>query len=182
MFAHFNGIAQELIRKISTSAIFAWAVWPLHSDLLAFQNCFAGTQEALCPNGPATAGPAAQQALIEWLAVKISIEAKSEKTAQAYERDVLDFLAFLGQHYGGQSGLKALAKVSVSDMRAWMAQMRMSNVSPRSLARKLSAVKSFYRWFARREDFDATAILSMRAPKFQCSRKRRPVVNLNTRC
>jgi len=111
--------------------------------------------------------PAAQQALKEWLAVKISIEAKSEKTAQAYERDVLDFLAFLGQHYGGQSGLKALAKVSVSDMRAWMAQMRMSNVSPRSLARKLSAVKSFYRWLAQREGFDATAVLSMRAPKFQ---------------
>ena len=111
--------------------------------------------------------PAAQQALKEWLAVKISIEAKSEKTAQAYERDVLDFLAFLGQHYGCQSGLKALAKVSVSDMRAWMAQMRMSNVSPRSLARKLSAVKSFYRWLAQREGFDATAVLSMRAPKFQ---------------
>ena len=111
--------------------------------------------------------PAAQQALKEWLAVKISIEAKSEKTAQAYERDVLDFLAFLGQHYGGQSGLKALAKVSVSDMRAWMAQMRMSNVNPRSLARKLSAVKSFYRWLAQREGFDATAVLSMRAPKFQ---------------
>ncbi len=111
--------------------------------------------------------PAAQQALKEWLAVKISIEAKSEKTAQAYERDVLDFLAFLGQHYGGQSGLKALAKVSVSDMRAWMAQMRMSNVSPRSLARKLSAVKSFYRWLAQREGFDATGVLSMRAPKFQ---------------
>ena len=111
--------------------------------------------------------PAAQQALKEWLAVKISIEAKSEKTAQAYERDVLDFLAFLGQHYGGQSGLKSLAKVSVSDMRAWMAQMRMSNVSPRSLARKLSAVKSFYRWLAQRKGFDATAVLSMRAPKFQ---------------
>lgn len=111
--------------------------------------------------------PTANQAIEDWLAVKISIEAKSEKTAQAYQRDVLDFLAFLGQHYGGQCGLKALAKVTVSDMRAWMAQMRTGNVSPRSLARKLSAVKSFYRWLARREGFDATVVLAMRAPKFQ---------------
>lgn len=111
--------------------------------------------------------PAAQHALKEWLAVKVSIEARSEKTAQAYQRDVLDFLGFLGGHYGGQCGIKNLAKVSITDMRAWMAQTREGNVSPRSLARKLSAVKSFYRWLAQREGFDATAILSIRAPKFQ---------------
>jgi len=31
----------------------------------------------------------------------------------------------------------------------------------------LSAVKTFYRWLAQREGFDATAVLSTRAPKFQ---------------
>ena len=36
----------------------------------------------------------------------------------------------------------------------------------RSLARKLSAVKSFYRWLAEREGFEPTAVLSTRAPKF----------------
>ena len=111
--------------------------------------------------------PAAKQALDEWLAIKTSIEARSEKTAQAYHGDVLDFLGFMGQHHGGQCGLKTLAKVSISDVRAWMAQTRQNNISPRSLARKLSAVKSFYRWLAQREGFDATAILSTRAPKFQ---------------
>jgi len=41
------------------------------------------------------------------------------------------------------------------------------HVSARSLARSLSAVKSFYRWLAEREGFDATAPLSTRSPKFQ---------------
>ena len=36
----------------------------------------------------------------------------------------------------------------------------------RSLARKLSAVKSFYRWLSEREGFEPTAVLSTRAPKF----------------
>ena len=34
------------------------------------------------------------------------------------------------------------------------------------MARKLSAVKSFYRWLAEREDFEPTAVLAARAPKF----------------
>lgn len=52
-------------------------------------------------------------------------------------------------------------------MRAWMAHERGTGLGARSLARSLSAVKSFYRWLSEREDFDATAVLSTRSPKFQ---------------
>jgi integrase/recombinase XerC len=48
-----------------------------------------------------------------------------------------------------------------------MAFTRGQDVGPRSLARKLSAVKSFYRWLSEREGFEPTAVLSIRAPKFQ---------------
>jgi integrase/recombinase XerC len=58
--------------------------------------------------------------------------------------------------------LRALA---ASDLRAWMAAQRGRGVGSRSLARRLSAVKGFYRWWSEREGFDATVILSMRAPK-----------------
>ncbi|MCE8459554.1 tyrosine-type recombinase/integrase, partial [Rhodovulum sulfidophilum] len=34
------------------------------------------------------------------------------------------------------------------------------------LARALSAVKGFFRWFGKREGFEPTAVLSVRAPKF----------------
>jgi integrase/recombinase XerC len=52
-------------------------------------------------------------------------------------------------------------------MRAWMAAERGDGVGARSLARKLSAVKSFYRWLAERDGFDPTAVLATRAPKFR---------------
>lgn len=48
-----------------------------------------------------------------------------------------------------------------------MARMRGAGIGSRSLARKLSAVKSFYRWLAEREGFEPTAVLSARAPKFE---------------
>ena len=51
-------------------------------------------------------------------------------------------------------------------MRAWMASERAGGLSPRSLARKLSAVKGFIGWLSERDGFDATAVLSTRAPKF----------------
>ena len=72
----------------------------------------------------------------------------------------------MSRHHGSQHGLAAIARVTVSDMRAWMAHAR-ADVGARSLARQLSAVKSFYKWLAEREGFEPTAVLSTRSPKFQ---------------
>ncbi len=64
-------------------------------------------------------------------------------------------------------GRAALARIGLGDMRAWMASERGRGVGARSLAREVSAVKSFYRWLAERDGFDATAVLSTRSPKFR---------------
>lgn len=110
---------------------------------------------------------AAQKYLADWLEVKSALDDASENTIEAYRRDVLEFLSFLTQHNGETGGLNTLKSISVSDMRAWMAHQRSTKISPRSLARKLSSVKSFYKWFAKREGFDPTVVLSTKAPKFQ---------------
>ena len=111
--------------------------------------------------------PAASDALQAWLAHQSAIKGASETTVKAYQGDVIDFLAFITHHKGAPQGLGALSDLSVTDMRAWMAHTRGTGVAARSLARKLSAVKAFYKWLAEREGFEATAVLSTRAPKFQ---------------
>ncbi|MFK7876631.1 MAG: tyrosine recombinase XerC [Paracoccaceae bacterium] len=111
--------------------------------------------------------PAARDALQTWLAHERAIHGAADNTITAYTGDVVDFLAFMTEHSGETQGLGALARISVTDMRSWMAAMRGSGVGARSLARKLSAVKSFYRWLAAREGYEPTAVLSARAPKFQ---------------
>ena len=110
--------------------------------------------------------PACRDALQVWLESLSALAGRSENTTNAYRRDVTDFLAFMTLHHSERQGLAALERISVSDMRAWMAQQRDSGVGARSLARKLSAVKSFYRWLAEREGFEPTAVLSTRAPKY----------------
>lgn len=111
--------------------------------------------------------PACRNALQLWLQGLRALDGASDNTINAYQGDISSFLAFMTQHSGGAQGLGALARITTSDMRSWMAQERNAGTGARSLARRLSAVKSFYRWLAEREGFEPTAVLAARAPKFQ---------------
>ena len=111
--------------------------------------------------------PACRDALQGWLEGQKALAGTSENTIIAYRGDVAEFLSFMTLHHGNPQGLGALERISISDMRAWMAQTRASGTGARSLARKLSAVKSFYRWLAERAGFEPTAVLATRSPKFQ---------------
>ena len=110
---------------------------------------------------------AAGDALSRWLDNLRAVRGATENTLIAYRGDIVEFVSFMTAYKAEPQGLGALARLSVTDMRAWMANARSDGVGARSLARKLSAVKAFYRWLAERENFEATAVLSVRAPKFQ---------------
>lgn len=110
--------------------------------------------------------PAARDALAGWLSHVRALENAADNTITAYAQDVTRFLAFQTEHQGGPQGLGPLLALGISDMRAWMAAERGRGIQARSLARALSAVKSFYRWLGLREDVDVTAILATRSPKF----------------
>lgn len=110
--------------------------------------------------------PALTHALAKWLDHCRALGGASDNTIKAYQSDVIGFLAFMTQHHGDAQGLGPLSKITVSDMRSWMASERARGVGARSLARSLSAVKTFYRWLSDREGFEATAVLSTRSPKF----------------
>lgn len=108
----------------------------------------------------------ARDALADWLDHMRALDGASANTLEAYRKDVTGFLAFISEHLGASTGRKTLASVTLSDMRAWMAHERGHGLSARSLARALSAVKSFYRWLSDQDGFDASAVLMTRAPKY----------------
>ena len=90
----------------------------------------------------------AAQLMQDWLAQLGAVRGASPRTLTAYRRDVAGYLGFLAGHWGGPAGAAALGRVSTSDLRAWMAKVRGGGLSARSLARALSAVKSFHAWLA----------------------------------
>ncbi|UYV36325.1 tyrosine recombinase XerC [Rhodobacteraceae bacterium D3-12] len=111
--------------------------------------------------------PAASDAMHSWLAGQKALKGASQNTIDAYARDVGDFLSFITLHKGEAQGLGPLMRLTVPDMRAWMVYTRNSGVGPRTLARKLSAVKSFFRWLSEREGAEISAVLAARSPKYQ---------------
>ncbi|MGB7244299.1 MAG: tyrosine recombinase XerC [Sulfitobacter sp.] len=111
--------------------------------------------------------PAARDAMQGWLDHQQALKGAAANTRTAYQGDVTEFLTFITGYKGQPQGLGALSDISVTDMRAWMARTRDTGTGARSLARKLSAVKAFYRWLAEREGFEPTAVLATRSPKFQ---------------
>lgn len=111
--------------------------------------------------------PAQRDALARWLAHLRALDGVAVNTITAYSRDITGFLGFLALHHGGGEGLRAVANLAQPDLRAWMAYERNRGVSARSMARSLSAVKTFVAWVADREGVDATTVLSARGPKYR---------------
>lgn len=111
--------------------------------------------------------PALGAALAQWLSHLQALEGAAQNTIEAYRRDVTRYLKFHSTHQGGAEGIVSVARTSHTDLRAWMAEERSRGLSPRSLARALSAVKNFTAWSADRTGTDATTVLSARGPKFR---------------
>ena len=111
--------------------------------------------------------PGARDALEAWGSHLRALDGAAANTLVAYQRDVTAFLSFLAGHRGGPMGLSEIGRIGTPEMRSWMANERMRGTAARSVARRLSAVKSFIRWLSEREGFDPTPVLSARSPKFR---------------
>lgn len=111
--------------------------------------------------------PGTRDALEAWLGALAALDGAAPATTQAYGADVAGFLSFMQSHLEGGVPPAALGRIAVRDMRAWMAHERARGLSPRSLARALSAVKGFARFQARRGGLDVTPILATRSPRFR---------------
>lgn len=104
-----------------------------------------------------------------WLE-KLALERRyAAHTLSAYERDLRQFLDFLGEHSGRPADLPEFCKVKPSDLRAFMARRRASGISSRSLTRALAGIRSFARHLERQGLACASAYANVRTPKISKS-------------
>jgi integrase/recombinase XerC len=87
----------------------------------------------------------------------------SGHTVEAYGRDLGDLETFLGGYYGSESW--AWNEVDRLTVRAFLSYLTMESLSRRTIARKLSALRSFFRFLHREGKVDANPARHVRAPK-----------------
>ncbi len=68
----------------------------------------------------------------------------SEHTCKAYRRDIIQFYDFLSSRKGAETASLDPGDVTVLDMRLFLGHLLREGLQPKSIARKLAAVKSFY--------------------------------------
>ncbi|MEJ0019009.1 MAG: tyrosine recombinase XerC [Acetobacteraceae bacterium] len=112
-------------------------------------------------------GEAARKAFLDWLEQE---RRASPLTVEAYGADIAAFLGFMTRHLGGEADLAALAGLRQADLRAWLAAEALAGAGNATRARHLSAVRSFYRFLARRHGVENPALALIGTP-----RAKRPV-------
>lgn len=89
----------------------------------------------------------------------------SMHTLAAYDHDVSGFLGFLVEHRGGAPNERMLAKLTPADIRAYITVRRSDGLSPRSVRRALSAIRSFFRNLTREGILENPAPRAVRGPR-----------------
>ncbi|MGZ8536136.1 MAG: tyrosine-type recombinase/integrase [Flavitalea sp.] len=85
----------------------------------------------------------------------------SQHTVRAYHDDLVQFFDYLEIQFGG-FGLK---QIEGTYIRSWLASLKDDGMSSRSLNRKISTLKSFFRFQLRQGEVDKTPMTNVVSPK-----------------
>lgn len=98
--------------------------------------------------------------LLEWLEAwegwLMDVRRLSANAVKAYVADVENFCGFLARHHGNTLSDAQFAKLSLSEMRAWMASRAEEEKQATSNMRALSSVRSIYRYLRKHEGVENT--------------------------
>ncbi len=106
-----------------------------------------------------------QAQIANWQRELGAVRRLAPKTLEAYLGDVGQFVRFLSVHMGGEVSLEMLRGLRAADVRAFLAARRNDGLGSRSLARELSAIKSFFSFLEREAVLATEALNTIRTPK-----------------
>ncbi len=124
----------------------------------------------------------AHEALTAWQDWLTYEKRASKATRTAYLHDVSLALGFFSRHFGGELPLEALGTLTLSDFRSWLAYEttraeKEAHLHPggrhtpdghaRSRARRISALRAFYRYLEKEHRITNAALTLLRSPRLK---------------
>jgi integrase/recombinase XerC len=119
-----------------------------------------GAAAAAAPDGAPAPAPSEVAEFLEHLAKERDL---SPNTVVAYRRDLRDFTDWLAHHFADRPW--AWGALTRLELRGWLAHRQRAGLATRTLARGLSAVRSFYRWMHRDERVDVNPARAVGTPR-----------------
>jgi integrase/recombinase XerC len=107
-------------------------------------------------------GDEARALFLAWLA---GTRRAATHTQAAYAADTQAFLDFVAQHLGHPVMLGDFGRLELADLRAWMAHEAAGGLCNASRGRRLSAIRSFYRYLDQHHGVKCNAIVLMSRAK-----------------
>jgi integrase/recombinase XerC len=94
----------------------------------------------------------------------------SSHTITAYEEDLQQFFTYLREQFGMQE--PALKEIASSFVRSWLASLKEAKNSAKTINRKISSLKSFFKYHLRTGELEQSPMTTIVSPKIP---KRLPV-------
>jgi len=94
---------------------------------------------------------------LDYLAIEKGL---SRNSLEAYSHDLMDFISFFEE-----KGLKDLKSITPKDMRIYISFLRKKNLSTKSILRKLSSIKGFFKYLQIKGAIEENPIIAMELPK-----------------
>ncbi len=106
-----------------------------------------------------------EDAFTNWLGNLKEVRNLSDNTLISYKHDVKSFIEFISTHTGSEVSIKYLNDMKISDFRSFLSYLRNKDISPTSIARIISSLKSFFNYLLNINLIESTVVQSLRTPK-----------------
>lgn len=100
-----------------------------------------------------------------WIEHLQKVRDLSQNTLISYKHDVTKFVEFIFIHNDKELTINDLNKLTISDFRSFLTNLRNQNLSNVSIARVISSLKSFFNYLIQSEIIENSAIQSLKSPK-----------------
>jgi len=121
--------------------------------------------DEILADGGLPLGEDLRRAAGDWLAHLAHERGAADKTLEAYARDLRQFLAWLKGCLGHAPCLADLARLDAKMFRRFMAARRHDGLTGRSLARSMSALRTFFRWLEAEDITHNRGVMQVALPK-----------------
>jgi integrase/recombinase XerC len=104
-----------------------------------------------------------------WLNYLSNIKKLSQNSVVSYKNDLSKFFIFFQDYIEKNIGLKEIERIKISEFRSFLTYRRNSEISSNSIARNISALKSFFRFLIKNNKIKESSVFNLKSPKLKKS-------------